>query len=108
KNDRARARGLSNDVTTGALNPPALSAYRRTTMVEKIVLPPPHEKTGPSKRDLQREETRHKLYEAALEVFRRDGVAAARIDDITRAVGTSRGTFYFHFPTKEHVLVERM
>lgn len=59
-------------------------------------------------RDLQREETRRRLRDAAFEVFRRDGFAAARIDDIARAVGVSRGTFYFHFPTKEDVLLERL
>src|SRR5450755_1447028 len=57
-------------------------------------------------RDLQREETRRRLRDAALDVFRRDGFAATRIDDIARAVGVSRGTFYFHFPTKEDVLLE--
>lgn len=61
-----------------------------------------------SSRDEQRERTRRRLYECALEVFRRDGVDACRIDDIATAAGTSRGTFYFHFPTKEHVLLERM
>lgn len=59
-------------------------------------------------REQQREETRRRLYEAALEIFRRDGVAACRIDDIVRQVGVSRGTFYFHFPTKEDVLIELM
>lgn len=57
-------------------------------------------------RDRQREETRRKVFEASLEVFRRDGVSAARIDDIVKRAGVSRGTFYFHFPTKEDVLVE--
>lgn len=61
-----------------------------------------------SSRDEQRERTRRRLYECALDVFRRDGVDACRIDDIATAAGTSRGTFYFHFPTKEHVLLERM
>lgn len=59
-------------------------------------------------REQQREETRRRLYEAALAVFRRDGVAACRTEDIARAAGVSRGSFYFHFPTKEHVLLERM
>jgi AcrR family transcriptional regulator len=57
-------------------------------------------------RDLQREETRRRLRDAALDVFRRDGFASTRIDDIARKVGVSRGTFYFHFPTKEDVLLE--
>ena len=59
-------------------------------------------------RDTRREQTRRRLYEAALVVFRRDGVAACRIDDIAIAAGVSRGSFYFHYPTKEHVLIEYM
>ena len=59
-------------------------------------------------RDQRREETKRRLYEAALAVFRRDGVVGCRIDDIVRAVGVSRGSFYFHFPTKEDVLLELM
>jgi len=57
-------------------------------------------------RDRQREETRRRVYDAALQVFRRDGFATCRIDDIARAAGVSRGTFYFHFPAKEDVLVQ--
>jgi len=59
-------------------------------------------------RDQRREQTRRRLYEAALEVFRRDEVASCRIDDIAIAAGVSRGSFYFHYPTKEHVLIEHM
>lgn len=57
-------------------------------------------------RDRQREETRRRLYLAALEVFRRDGVRGCRIDDIAQKAEVSRAAFYFHFPTKEHVLLE--
>jgi AcrR family transcriptional regulator len=59
-------------------------------------------------REQQREETRRRLYESALAIFRRDGVVSARTEDIAKAAGVSRGSFYFHFPTKEHVLLERM
>jgi AcrR family transcriptional regulator len=59
-------------------------------------------------RDERREQTRRRIYECALAVFRKDGVAACRIDDIAKAAGVSRGAFYFHFPTKEDVLLERM
>ena len=61
----------------------------------------------PGNRDRQRAETRQRVYDAALAVFRRDGVAPARIDDIATTAGVSRGTFYFHFPTKDDVLLER-
>lgn len=57
-------------------------------------------------RDKQREETRRRLYQAALEIFRRDGVAHCRIDDIAKRAEVSRAAFYFHFPTKEDVLFE--
>lgn len=59
-------------------------------------------------REQRREETRRRLYEAALEVFRREDVATCRIDDIARAAGVSRGSFYFHYPTKEDVLLDYM
>jgi TetR/AcrR family transcriptional regulator, repressor for uid operon len=58
------------------------------------------------RRDQQREDTRNRIFEAALAEFRRVGFAEAQIDDIVRAAGVARGTFYFHFPTKEHALIE--
>lgn len=63
---------------------------------------------GGTQRDRQREETRQRVYRAALAIFRRDGAEAAKIDDIANLAGVSRGTFYFHFPTKDDVLVELM
>ena len=59
-----------------------------------------------SRREQQRQETRKRVFEAALTIFRRDGVAESRIEDIATLAGVSRGTFYFHFPTKEAVLSE--
>jgi AcrR family transcriptional regulator len=35
-------------------------------------------------------------------------VEGARIDDITQRAGVSRGTFYFHFPSKDDVLADLM
>jgi len=55
----------------------------------------------------QRLETRERVFEAAMREFRRAGVGAAQVEDIVRAAGVARGTFYLHFPTKEHVLLER-
>lgn len=54
----------------------------------------------------QREETRERLFEAALREFREFGFAGAQIDRIARAAGVARGTFYFHFPSKDDVLIE--
>ena len=61
---------------------------------------------APSRRDLQRQETRRRVFEAALSVFRRDGVSGASVEEIARLAGVSRGTFYFHYPTRQDVLVE--
>jgi AcrR family transcriptional regulator len=60
-------------------------------------------------REAQRLETRQRVYDAAIAEFKRSGVADADIGAIVSAAGVARGTFYFHFPTKEHVLedVER-
>jgi AcrR family transcriptional regulator len=54
----------------------------------------------------RRAETRERLFEAALKEFREFGFAGAQIDRIAKAAGVVRGTFYFHFPSKDDVLME--
>jgi AcrR family transcriptional regulator len=43
---------------------------------------------------------------AAIAEFKRSGMAAADLSAIVAAAGVAHGTFFFHFPTKEHVLLE--
>jgi AcrR family transcriptional regulator len=57
-------------------------------------------------REVQRRETRSRIFDAAVAEIGRSGLAGADVSAIARAAGVVRGTFYFHFPTKEHVLVE--
>ena len=57
-------------------------------------------------REAQRRETRQRVYAAAIAEFKRTGMAAADVGVIAKEAGVARGTFYFHFPTKEHVLAE--
>lgn len=60
----------------------------------------------PGRRARQVDATRARLFEAALAEFRRVGFARANVARIARDAGVSRPSFYFHFPTKEHVLLE--
>lgn len=57
-------------------------------------------------REARRRETRARLFEAALAEIDRSGLAGADVSAIAHSAGVVRGTFYFHFPSKEHVLVE--
>lgn len=46
-----------------------------------------------------------RLYEAALDVFAVQGLTAARVEDITERAGTSKGSFYLCFASKEALFV---
>jgi AcrR family transcriptional regulator len=59
-----------------------------------------------SRRTLQKEATRDHLYATALRLFEERGYESVSIDDIVRATGVARGTFYFHFARKDDLLLE--
>jgi len=52
--------------------------------------------------------THQKLLDAAHEVFAAKGFGATRIDDITERADVGKGTFYYHFGSKERVIQEVM
>ena len=54
----------------------------------------------------QRDFTRQRLVDAARELFVRNGTRATSVDDIAKAAGTSRATFYAHFTDKQDVIRE--
>src|SRR5262245_2885519 len=54
----------------------------------------------------QRKLTRAKLIDAALELFSTTGYEHATVDDISHAAGYSKGAYYFHFSTKDDILLE--
>lgn len=58
------------------------------------------------KRAKNRDATRERIFDAALKEFTRTGFESASISAIAKKAGVSRPTFYAHFPTKEHVLLE--
>lgn len=59
-----------------------------------------------SVREAKRLQTRERLMGAAIAEFKRTGMAEADVSTIVTAAGVAHGTFFFHFPTKEHVLLE--
>lgn len=74
------------------------------------------ERTGVSetkftKRRARPDTRRQELVDAALAVFAARGVAATSVDDIVKAAGVAKGTFYLYFTTKDDAVTavaERM
>src|SRR5689334_18040331 len=60
----------------------------------------------PTSRETRRLQTRQRILGAAIAEFKRRGMAAADVGAIVTSAGVAHGTFFFHFPTKEHVLLE--
>ena len=52
------------------------------------------------------EERPRQILDAALTVFAERGLAAARLDDIAKRAGLSKGTIYLYFPNKEELFRE--
>src|SRR6476660_339932 len=59
-----------------------------------------------SSRDARRLQTRERILGAAIVEFKRAGTSGADVHAIVAAAGVAHGTFFFHFPSKEHVLLE--
>ena len=59
-----------------------------------------------SSRDARRLQTRERILGAAIAEFKRAGMSGADVHAIVAAAGVAHGTFFFHFPSKEHVLLE--
>jgi AcrR family transcriptional regulator len=56
-------------------------------------------------RDVRRRQTRERVLTAAITEFKRSGMAGADVNAIVTAASVAHGTFFFHFPSKEHVLL---
>ena len=59
-----------------------------------------------SARELRRQQTRERILGASIAEFKLSGMAGADVNAIVAAAGVAHGTFFFHFPSKEHVLLE--
>lgn len=60
----------------------------------------------PTLRELRKQEDRRRILRTALDLVQAQGYEATTIRDITAASGVALGTFFNHFPTKEHLLVD--
>ena len=60
----------------------------------------------PLARQVQKEQTRALLVDAALRVFAEHGYEEATVEDIAAAAGYSKGAYYFHFTSKEDIFLE--
>ncbi|MEM7738627.1 MAG: TetR/AcrR family transcriptional regulator [Deinococcota bacterium] len=63
-------------------------------------------KTLPTRRERKKSATRQVIYEAALELFRTRGYLDTPVDAIVDLADVAKGTFFNHFPSKDHVLVQ--
>lgn len=50
-------------------------------------------------------ETRIRILEAAVKVFATKGYHDAKVDDIVSEAQTSKGAFYFYFPSKQNIFI---
>ena len=62
-------------------------------------------KTGTGKKAAAKAERRNEILVAARDVFARKGYHQATIDDIVKAAGVARGTYYLYFEDKRAVFV---
>jgi AcrR family transcriptional regulator len=57
-----------------------------------------------SRRERKKDETRQRIFDAAIALFREHGFEATTVDEITEKADVGRGTFFNYFHRKEAVL----
>ena len=60
---------------------------------------------SPNRRQRHSAEIRERLFRAALALFAKKGFAQTTVEDITEAADVGKGTFFNHFPSKDHILL---
>src|SRR3954454_415044 len=54
----------------------------------------------------KRDETHQRIYETAMRLFEERGFEHVNVTQIASAAGVSVPTFYAHFPSKEHIVIQ--
>jgi AcrR family transcriptional regulator len=57
-----------------------------------------------SRRERKKEETRSRIFRAAIDLFRERGFEQTTVDEITERADVAKGTFFNYFPRKDAVL----
>ncbi len=57
-----------------------------------------------TRRERKKRETRQKIFNAAIKLFKQYGFEATTIDMISEEADVARGTIFLHFPSKEAIL----
>jgi AcrR family transcriptional regulator len=71
-----------------------------TTMPEINVLVDPDQLDGMSRRARKKQETRWRIFDAAMELFAKQGYDEVKIEDICEAADVSNALFFHHFSNK--------
>lgn len=58
------------------------------------------------RRQLQYDDTHRRLFDVAVRLIAKSGYQGTKVQDIAKAAGVAKGTFFLHFPTKDAVVVE--
>lgn len=58
------------------------------------------------KQELRKQTSINKILSSAEEFIRKKGIDAIDIDEISRSAGLTKGAFYHHFKSKQHLLLE--
>ena len=59
-----------------------------------------------SRREQKKQEKRERIRQAALDLFRRKGFTATKVEEITTVAGVAKGTFFNYFSTKEAIILD--
>src|SRR5262245_36572977 len=57
-------------------------------------------------RQMRADDTRHRLFQAAAQLFALHGYHDTTVDQIVQKAGVAKGTFFVHFATKDAVITE--
>lgn len=68
-------------------------------------LPALDSSSSTDRRQRRSAEIRERLFRAALALFGEKGFAETTVEDITNAADVGKGTFFNHFPSKDHILL---